>query len=227
MTKSKLTDKTILSPNNSGKRNQKICKITPHHMAGNLTIEQCGAVFQNTKRQASSNYGIGSDGRIACYVEEQNRAWTSSSSWNDNRAITIEVANSYAGGNWPVSAKAWASLVNLCVDICTRYKFRLSYDGTRNAALTEHRMFAATGCPGDYLHDRMQELVKTVNKKLDLQEVKEDMAMTKAELEKIALEVWRYKNKKLETGDAYQILRDIRDKVEAIDKRVSAIEKKL
>ena len=227
MTKSKLTDKTILSPNNSGKRNHKICKITPHHMAGNLTIEQCGAVFQYAGRQASSNYGIGTDGRIACYVEEQNRAWTSSSAWNDNRAITIEVANSQTGGNWPISAKAWNSLVALCVDICKRYGFKLTYDGTRNASVTEHRMFAATGCPGDYLHNRLPELCKVVNARLEIDEVKEDMAITKKELEEIALKVWSYKNKKLEKGDAYQMMRDIRDKVNDIDKRVTAIEKKL
>ena len=89
-TSSKLVNYTQLSPNCSV-RSGKISKITIHHMAGNLTVERCGSEFAKTSRQASSNYGIGTDGRIGCYVEEQNAAWTSSSAWNDNRAITIEV----------------------------------------------------------------------------------------------------------------------------------------
>ena len=167
MTQSKLTDYTRLSPNGYFPRSQKVSKITVHHMAGNLTVEQCGAVFASPSRYASANYGIGTDGRIGCYVEEQNAAWTSSSAWNDNRAITIEVANSSTGGQWPVSDKAWKSLVALCADICKRYGFRLSYTGTKDGSLTEHRMYAATACPGPYLHARMSQLAKEVNAALD------------------------------------------------------------
>ena len=161
MTMSKLASKYIPAAHHYGRRTAKVCKITPHHMAGDLTIEGCGAVFQT--RQASSNYGIGSDGRIACYVDEDCGAWTSSSYWNDNQAITIEVANSQAGGDWPVSAAAWKSLVNLCADICKRYGFKLEYTGGTGGSLTEHRMFDATACPGPYLHARMSKLAKEVN----------------------------------------------------------------
>lgn len=151
----------------SGRKGYKICKITPHHMAGVLSAEQCGKIFQNASRNASANYGIGNDGKIACYVEEENRAWTSSSSSNDCQAITIEVSNSSTGGDWPISDAAWNSLINLCVDICKRYNFKLTYDGTVNGSLTRHNMFASTSCPGQYLQSRFQELVDTVNAKLD------------------------------------------------------------
>ena len=40
-------------------------------MAGVLSAEACGRIFQNANRQASSNYGIGNDGKIACYVGER------------------------------------------------------------------------------------------------------------------------------------------------------------
>lgn len=130
-----------------GRKGHKVCKITVHHMAGVLSAEQCGRIFQAAGRQASSNYGIGNDGRIGCYVGEENRAWTSSNSENDCKAITIEVSNSSVGGDYPISAAAWNSLVNLCVDICRRYNFRLNYDGTKNGSLTRHNMFANTNCP--------------------------------------------------------------------------------
>ena len=83
---------TKLSPNCTKMTNKVNKKITIHHMAGNLSVETCANVFQGS-RKASANYGIGSDGRIALYVNECDRAWTSSSTANDSQAVTIEVAN--------------------------------------------------------------------------------------------------------------------------------------
>ena len=152
MTYSPLTSVAIMSPNHSGSRLNPISKITVHHMAGNLSIETCGNVFLNPNKQASSNYGIGSDGRIACYVEEEDHPWTSANWDNDDRAITIEVANSESGGDWPISQAAYASLISLCADICNRYGIYPYYDGTPSATLTEHCMFVATNCPGPTIH---------------------------------------------------------------------------
>jgi len=149
---SALTNAAIMSPNHSGSRYNSISKITIHHMAGNLSIETCGNVFLNPNRQASSNYGIGSDGRIACYVDEENHPWTSANWDNDDRAITIEVANSETGGDWPISQEAYASLIRLCADICNRYGIYPYYDGTPSATLTEHCMFVSTNCPGPTIH---------------------------------------------------------------------------
>lgn len=149
---SALTNAVIMSPNHSGSRYNSISKITIHHMAGNLSIETCGNVFLNPNRQASSNYGIDSYGRIACYVDEENHPWTSANWENDDRAITIEVANSETGGDWPISQEAYESLIRLCADICNRYGIYPYYDGTPSATLTEHCMFVATNCPGPTIH---------------------------------------------------------------------------
>lgn len=173
MIKSSLTDVVVEAHSSNyskGRSGKKICKITPHHMAGVLTAEQCGKIFQSANRNASSNYGIGNDGKIACYVSEENRTWTSSSRNNDCQAITIEVSNCETGGSWKISEAAWNSLVNLCVDICKRYGFKLEYDGTPNGSLTRHNMFAKTACPGPYLQSRFQELADTVNARLEEKE---------------------------------------------------------
>lgn len=167
MSKSSLVNYTKLSPNCSSRNGARICKITPHHMAGNLTIEQCAEVFQNSSRQASANYGIGSDGRIGCYVDENDRSWASANYDNDRQAITIEVANDEIGGNWHVSDKALESLINLCVDICKRYNFKLTYDETPNGSLTRHNMFVNTTCPGPYLQSKFPYIAEEVNKRLE------------------------------------------------------------
>lgn len=172
MSNSPLVDYTLLSPNcgnNPGqaKRLYPISKITVHHTGGKIGVEALGQVFLPTARQASSNYGIGFDGRIGLYVPENTRAWTSSSWQNDNRAVTIEVSNSASGGEWPVSDYVLDRLVELMVDICKRNGMPgLTYDGTPNGSLTEHRMFAATPCPGPYLHERMGALAKIVTAKV-------------------------------------------------------------
>ena len=166
-TNSKLISYTKLSPNYNPRNGREIKKITIHHMAGNLTVEQCGNVFASSSRQASSNYGIGTDGRIAMYVEEKNRSWCSSSSSNDYQAITIEVANCKGAPNWEVSDKAMKSLINLCVDICKRNNIKeLNFTGNANGNLTQHNYFAATACPGPYLKSKFSYIATEVNKQL-------------------------------------------------------------
>lgn len=144
-------------------------------MAGNLSIEQCGAEFASPERQGSSNYGIGTDGRIGMYVEEKNRAWTSSNATNDHMAVTIEVANDVYGGDWHVSDKALASLIDLCTDICKRNGIeKLNFTGDKYGNLTMHKYFAATLCPGAYLESKFPYIANEVNKRL---KEKEDLNM--------------------------------------------------
>lgn len=158
-----------LSPNCTKPRGKKIDTITIHHAAGNASVETLGNIFAPTSRKASANYGIGSDGRIACYVEEENRAWTSSSTANDDRAITIEVANCGAEPDWPISDKAYAALLDLCEDICRRHGIVLNYTGDKTGNLTMHKWFKATACPGPYLESKFPAIASEVNRRLNKQ----------------------------------------------------------
>ena len=164
MSNSTLVSYTALSPNYSYGRSHKIDRITPHYMGGNISVETCGEIFKPKARQASSNYGIGSDGRIAMYVEEHNRAWTSGNSANDNRAVTIECANL---ANGSLTTKAWKSLVTLCADICKRNGIaKLVYTGDTNGNLTMHKWFQDTDCPGPWLSNKFGQLATEVNQVL-------------------------------------------------------------
>ena len=168
MGNSSMVDYTRISPNSSNPRNKPITKITIHHMAGNLSVETCGNVFAPASRQASSNYGVGSDGRVGMYVEERNRSWCSSSAANDNQAVTIEVANNGGEPNWPVSDKALAKTIDLCTDICKRNGIpRLNFTGDATGNLTQHNYFSATACPGPYLKSKFPYIADEVNKRLD------------------------------------------------------------
>ena len=177
MSNSPLVCYTKISPNKNCPRNHKIDTITIHHMAGNLSVEVCANVFQNTdpKKAASSNYGIGSDGRVGMYVEEKDRSWCSSSGDNDHRAITIEVADCTGAPEWRVSDKAYATLIDLCVDICQRNGIeKLIWATTKTdrknhkngANMTIHSDFKATDCPGAYLKSKMPQIAADVNARL-------------------------------------------------------------
>lgn len=144
-------------------------------MAGNLTVETCGEVFAPTARQASCNYSVGTDGRIGMYVEEGDASWCTSSSSNDNRAITIEVAND--GGEstgWHVSDQALDSLIKLCADICRRNNIeKLMWKNNKNLIgdvskqnMTIHQWFHPTACPGPYLLSKHSHIMIEVNKLL-------------------------------------------------------------
>ena len=175
-TNSPLTAYTKLSPNHSGQRTHAIDRITPHCVVGQCTAESLGDWFAKSSTQASSNYGIDKDGRVGLYVEEKNRSWCSSSSANDNRAITIECANyldskdGHVYGQLP--DKTWESLVALCADIvrrngktCLVYTGKTSYSTLKGneMLLTKHKWFANTDCPGPWLDNKFYLLCNRVN----------------------------------------------------------------
>lgn len=163
MTVSSLARATITTSKCST-RTQRVQKFTPHYMVAAWSGEQCARYFRDCGRDVSANYCIGTDGGIVCNVPEERRAWTSSSSWNDQRAITVECGNLPGG---VLTEATWNSLVKLGADVCRRYGFRPYYDGTRNGTLTEHMMFASTDCPGPWLHPRMGDLAVAIRNELD------------------------------------------------------------
>lgn len=164
MSNSKLVDYTKISPHRD-KRTNTIKKITIHHMAGKLSVEQCGEVFQ--KREASTNYGIGTDGRVGMYVEEKDRAWATANPENDHQAINIELANDSLAPDWHVSDKVIAKCILLCADICKRNGIeKLNYTGDKSGNLTMHKWFMATACPGPYLEKKFKYIADEVNKLL-------------------------------------------------------------
>lgn len=195
MAYSKLCAKIIESPNHSGKRTEKINIITPHIIVGLATMETLGNIFIRPARQASSNYGVCADG-IVGIVDEDKRSWCSSSEWNDQRAITIEVAceNFHP---YKVPQYCFDDLVDLCVDICKRHGFKrmvntsdktdliakLESKSEDTILLSKHNYFSNTSCPGPDLSSRFDELATLVTERLS-QEV-EDKEEIKTEVKKM------------------------------------------
>ena len=173
-TNSKLVNYTRISPNRSVNRNHKIDTISIHCVVGQCSVETLGSIFASTRKEASSNYGIGYDGRIGLYVEEKDRSWCTSSASNDNRAITIEVASD-TYHPYRVKDVAYKSLIKLLVDICKRNGIKKLVWSTNKSErmnhlngcnMTVHRDYANKSCPGDYLYNLHGQIAKEVNAQL-------------------------------------------------------------
>ena len=203
MSNSKLVSYTKLSPNHSGQRTHVIDRITPHCVVGQCSVETLGNIFAPTSREASSNYGIGVDGRIAMYVEEKNRSWCSSSNTNDQRAVTIECASD-TQEPYVMNSNVYNSLVSLCTDICKRNgKTKLLWFADKNKTLnyspkpdemviTVHRWFANKSCPGNWLYARLGKLANQVTANLQGTSVKPSTPATPSKsIDEIAREVIR------------------------------------
>lgn len=182
MSNSPLVDYTRISPNKNSPRNHKIDTITIHCVVGQCTVETLGNIFAPTSRQASSNYGVGTDGKIGMYVEEKDRSWCSSSAANDNRAVTIEVASD-TKHPYAVNDRAFAALLDLVTDICKRNGIKKLAWSTKKADrmnhkngcnMTVHRDYANKSCPGDYLYNRHGEIAAEVNRRLGVTDTAPD-----------------------------------------------------
>lgn len=212
---SPLVSYTKYSPNHSGQRTHTIDRITPHCVVGQSSVEFLGDYFANKEREASSNYGIGVDGRIALYVEEKNRSWCSSSEENDQRAITIECASAVVHP-YKMNSKVYASLIELCTDICKRYgkkrllwipdkKMNLSYEPKPDEmVITVHRWFANKSCPGDWLYERLGDLANKVTNRLMGIPDKEEKKKEQRELYRVRKTWTESKSQK----GAYRILKN-------------------
>lgn len=149
------------SPSNYtvGRSGRKIEAITIHHMAGRLTAEQCGRIFQNPNRKASSNYGIGYEGSVGLYVDEDNTSWCNSN-WDSNcKSVTIEVSDN--DNSWYVNDTTMEMLIKLVADIAKRNNLGKLVKGQN---VTWHSMFANTTCPGDYLRSKIDYICDEANK---------------------------------------------------------------
>lgn len=177
MSNSSLIYYTKISPNKTSPRTQKIDRITPHCVVGQLSAENICGCFTSPSRQASCNYGIGYDGRISLCVDEKDRSWCSSSSSNDHRAVTIECASDKTSP-YAMNNVVYESLIKLCTDICQRNgKSKLIWFGNKEKTLaykpkedemiiTVHRWFANKSCPGDWLYNRLGDLAEKVTENL-------------------------------------------------------------
>ena len=134
----------------NGRNGNKITRIIPHHMAGNLTIAQFNNIMASG-RQMSPTVAVFTDGTVCAYVPEECRPWTTGGWTADCCALTLEIAND--GGaetGWHISDKAYNKAVLIMAEWCKRYGIDPVYT-YRGNGINMHRDWAATECPAAYM----------------------------------------------------------------------------
>lgn len=153
MTFSNLTARTVAHHNKyASRQGTRIQRIIVHHWAG---TQGGDSRLTNPNADVSTNYILYSDGTLVGQVPEEYRAWTSGSWAADAPSITVEVQNSAAGGEWPVSDAAISKLIALIADLANRYGWGSISFGSQ---VRGHREFVATACPGPYLWARLPNI---------------------------------------------------------------------
>ena len=221
MSNSPLATYTNISPNKNSPRNHAIDRVTIHCFVGQVTAKRGCDVFKPSSKKASCNYVVGYDGSIGLCVDEKDRSWCSSSSANDNRAITIETASDNYDP-YAVTDKAYAALIDLVTDICKRNgKTKIIWFGDKDTALsynpapnemvmTVHRWFANKSCPGPYLYERQGEIAAEVNRRLSSEEEDEFMTSQEKFNEMFAVAMDEYR-KRLRDNDSGSWSQEARD----------------
>lgn len=180
-----------------GRDGRSIEAITIHHMAGRLTAEQCGRIFQAKGRYGSSHYGVGYDGSIANYVDEEDTAWTNSN-WDSNcKSVTIEISDN--DNSWYVNDITLNAVIKLVADIAKRRGLGTLLPGKN---LTWHSMFTSTTCPGDYLRSKMQYIADEANK-INYEEPIKEKTTEELAQEVIAGKYGNGEDRKNALGDRY------------------------
>lgn len=153
MTFSSLATKTLPSHGKYNSRQGiKIGRIIIHHWAG---TQGGDSRLINPNEAVSANYILYSDGTLVGQVPEEYRAWTTGGFDFDAPSITIEIQNSAAGGDWPISNAAYSKLIQLIADLAKRY----GWGGVNAARVRGHREFVATACPGPYVFSRFGDII--------------------------------------------------------------------
>lgn len=136
----------IGSPNHyQGRNGYHITHITLHIMVGHLTGTD--SVFQHPNG-ASAHYGIGSDGTIHQYVNENDGSWSDANYASNNSTISIEHEGGMNG--IPCTQACMDASAKLCANIAQRHGWtHLWHDGL-NGNIWLHREIPGTdhaGCP--------------------------------------------------------------------------------
>lgn len=136
----------IGSPNHyNGRNNYNITHITLHIMVGHLTGTD--SVF-NHPGGASAHYGIGADGTIHQYVNENNGSWSDANYASNNSTISIE----HEGGlnNIPCTQACMDASARLCANIARRQGWTHLYHNGLKGNIWLHREIPGSdhaGCP--------------------------------------------------------------------------------
>lgn len=144
----------ILPRNFTSGRYGSIQAVTIHHMAGDLSIEDCYRTWLNSS--TSAHYAVQSDGTVGQLVNDWDTAWACGNDWANPNTISVEHAND---GSWPwtVGEAALDAGAHLVAAICRKYGLgRPEW----MVNVFPHSHWSATLCPGELAGSQNAEYMR-------------------------------------------------------------------
>lgn len=132
--------------------------VTFHHNAGRLSHEGVLNVWKT--RPASAHFDADGKGKICQYVKVNEYAWAVGNGEGNRRTISIELANSAIGGNWPVADATWKAGARLAGWLFA--KVIGAAPTTSNVHFHSH--WSSTSCAGPYMKSIYGKLLAEVQK---------------------------------------------------------------
>jgi hypothetical protein len=152
-----------------GSRNgQPINGVVIHHVAGTNGL---GYVANANTRNSHPTYHIANSGAVTGVVHPDRRPYSTGGTPDPN-AVTFEIDNSSAGGDWPVSPAALEALIDVIV-----YHASQSPRAGKGFAKNEpsvkqseffiawHSQYKATACPGPFIMSQLDYIVDQCSKR--------------------------------------------------------------
>lgn len=168
----------IGSPNHyNGRNGYNITHITLHIMVGHLAGTD--SVFQRPGG-ASAHYGIGADGTIHQYVNENDGSWSDANYASNNSTISIEHEGGMDG--IPCTKNCMDTSAQLCADIARRQGWTHLWNNGLKGNIWLHREIPGTdhaGCPDlapngldvQYVINKANQLLKNGDNMTNAQDV--------------------------------------------------------
>jgi hypothetical protein len=152
-----------------GSRNgQPINGVVIHHVAGTNGLRY---VANANSRNSHPTYHISNSGAVTGIVNPSRRPH-STGGQPDPSAVTFEIDNSSVGGDWPVSAAAIESLIDVIVYHASQSPRAGKGVAKNQKAVTQseffvawHSQYKATACPGPFMMSQLDYIVSECNKR--------------------------------------------------------------
>jgi hypothetical protein len=152
-----------------GSRNgQPINGVVIHHVAGTNGLRY---VANANTRNSHPTYHIANSGAVTGIVNPSRRPYSTGGTPDPN-AVTFEIDNSSAGGDWPISAAALDSLIDVIVYHASQSPragkgFAKNQPSVRQSEffIAWHSQYKATACPGPFVMSQLDYIVCECNKR--------------------------------------------------------------
>jgi hypothetical protein len=152
-----------------GSRNgQPINGVVIHHVAGTNGLKY---VANANTRNSHPTYHISNSGAVTGIVNPDRRPYSTGGTPDPN-AVTFEIDNSSAGGDWPVSPAALEALINVIVYHGSQSPragkgFAKNLPAVKQSEffIAWHSQYKATACPGPFIMSQLDYIVSECNKR--------------------------------------------------------------